>query len=141
MSKTSEKSTGNIAAGKRVLAKFAGQNLARNLQAPFEISSLHAGGDSFTVAGSINGCPCQITVDTGSNISIVKPDTLKTEDLEQIKPVNSCLRTMTGERAPARGKCLLQLGIGVCRYHKNCGWQTFKMSVSLGLISYKHTMV
>jgi hypothetical protein len=51
-------------------------------------------------------------VDTGSNISIVRPDVLSGSNQELIQPVNSCLRTVTGERAPIHGKGSLQLGIG-----------------------------
>ena len=51
-------------------------------------------------------------MDTGSNISIVRPDILSGEDQNLIEPVNSCLRTVTGERAPIHGKGQLQLGIG-----------------------------
>ena len=45
-------------------------------------------------------------MDTGSNISIVRPDILDGEDHDLIKPVNSCLWTVTGEKGQ------LQLGIG-----------------------------
>ena len=51
-------------------------------------------------------------MDTGSNISIVRPDILGRVDQDLIEPVNSCLRTVTGERAPIHGKGQLQLGIG-----------------------------
>ena len=103
-------------AGKREVAEFAGRNSAGTLKAPehiFKTGSLFGGGgDSLTVAGTINGKPCEITVDTGSNISIVRPDVLSGVNQELIQPVNSCLRTVTGERAPIHGKGQLQLGIG-----------------------------
>ena len=51
-------------------------------------------------------------MDTGSNISIVRPDVLSGVSQELIQPVSSCLRTVTGERAPIHGKGQLQLGIG-----------------------------
>ena len=38
--------------------------------------SINGPGDSLTVPGMISGAPCEITVDTGSNISIVRPDLL-----------------------------------------------------------------
>ena len=53
-----------------------------------------------------------MTVDTGSNISIVRPDILRGINHNLIHPVSSCLRTVTGERAPIHGKGLLHLGIG-----------------------------
>ncbi len=51
-------------------------------------------------------------MDTGSNISIVRPDLLQGMSESLIQPVNSCLRTVTGEKAPIRGRCKLQLGLG-----------------------------
>ena len=49
----------------------------RTLKAPkdvFKTGSIYSGGDSLTVSSTINGRACEITVDTGSNISIVRPD-------------------------------------------------------------------
>ena len=102
-------------AGKRAVAGLVGQSSAEISQAPIEIfktGSIYAGGNSLTVAGTVNGAACEITVDTGSNISIVRPDILSGVDQDLIEPVNSCLRTVTGERAPIHGKGQLQLGIG-----------------------------
>ena len=64
------------------------------------------------LAGSINGKACGITIDTGSIISIVRTDLLTEEDQICMQPVSSCLRTVTGERAPIHGKGELQLRIG-----------------------------
>ena len=57
-------------------------------------------------------CNSEITVDMGSNISIVRPDVLRGMSRDLIRPVNSCLRTVTGEWAPIHGKGQLQLRIG-----------------------------
>ena len=62
--------------------------------------------------GSINGALCEITVDTGSNISIVRPDLLGGVNEDLFQPVHSYIRTVTGEQAPIRGKGRLELGIG-----------------------------
>ena len=51
-------------------------------------------------------------MDTGSNISIVRPDVLGGASQKLIEPVDSCLRTVTGEHAPIHGRGQLQLGIG-----------------------------
>ena len=51
-------------------------------------------------------------MDTGSNISIVRPDVLIGMNQNLIEPSSSCLRIVTGERAPIHGKGWLQLGIG-----------------------------
>ena len=50
-------------------------------------------------------------MDTG-NISIVRPDVLSELEQVSIRPVRSCLRTVTGEQAPIHGKGQLQLGMG-----------------------------
>ena len=65
-----------------------------------------SGGNSLTVSGSVDGKDCVITVDTGSNISIIRPDLLCGES-SQLK--DSWLRTVTGERAPIHGKSTIQL--------------------------------
>ena len=57
----------------------------------------------------MEGRNCQITIDTGSNISIVRPDVLPESE---IQPINQCIRTVTGEKAPIRGKGNLRLRIG-----------------------------
>ena len=55
-----------------------------------------------------------MTVDTGSDISIIREDVLSEDTREQIQPVQGWLRTATGEREPLRGVSQLQLGIGSC---------------------------
>ena len=92
-----------------------GQSSANNFVAPkniFKTGSIYAVADNLTVSGTINGRTCEITVDTGSNISIVRPDVLGPASQKLIEPVDSCLRTVTGEHAPIHGRGQLQLGIG-----------------------------
>ena len=60
----------------------------------------------------MEGRNCQITIDTGSNISIVRPDVLPEKKQSEIQPINQCIRTVTGEKAPIRGKGNLRLRIG-----------------------------
>ena len=60
----------------------------------------------------MEGRNCQITIDTGSNISIVRPDVLPEKKQSEIQPVNQCIRTVTGEKAPIRGKSNFRLRIG-----------------------------
>jgi len=78
----------------------------------FKTGTINGAGDSLTVLGTINGNSCEITVDTGSNISIVRPDLLSGVNPDLIQPVHSCIRTVTGERAPIHGKGQVELGIG-----------------------------
>ena len=51
-------------------------------------------------------------MDTGSNISIVRPDILKDVDRSLLQPVHSYIQTVMGEQAPIHGKAQFQLGIG-----------------------------
>ena len=53
-----------------------------------------------------------MTIDSGSDISIVREDLLSEETREQIQPVHGWLRTATGEREPLHGVSQLQVGIG-----------------------------
>ena len=64
------------------------------------------------MTGSIDGYPCHITIDTGSDISVVRPDILSREKRDSLKPVTSYLRTVTGERAPIHGRCELMVKVG-----------------------------
>ena len=92
-----------------------GQSSATSTDAPkvvLKIGSLHNACDSLILAGSINGKAYDIKIDTGSNISIVRTDVLTEKDQICVQPVSSCLRTVTGERAPIHGKSDLQLRIG-----------------------------
>jgi hypothetical protein len=52
-------------------------------------------------------------VDTGSNISIVHPEVLKRLSITTaIQPVESQLRTVTGETVPILGRTAVQLTVG-----------------------------
>ena len=78
--------------------------------------TIHGNSGSLIVAGTINGRA--LTIDTGSDISIVRADVLSGESQEKIQPVEGCLRTATGEREPLRGISQLELGIGSRRLPK-----------------------
>ena len=64
------------------------------------------------VQGSVGHRKCCITIDTGSNISIVRPDILDSRAGAVIEPVESCLKTVTGERAPIRGRMTVEIRMG-----------------------------
>ncbi len=86
-----------------------------NFNAPkfvYKTGSLSHAGDGLVVQGSINRQRCRITIDTGSNISIVRPDVLGDTIARTIQPVTSCLKTVTGEQAPIGGRAKLMLQIG-----------------------------
>ena len=67
------------------------------------------------VPGTIDGNHCIFTIDTGSTITIVRPDVLPREKKESLQPVSGWLRTVTGERVPFRGKSELTMQIGSTR--------------------------
>ena len=71
--------------------------------------------DSLVVSGRVEGASCDMVIDTGSNITILRPDVLKraSKDADvDVHPVNSLLRTVTGETTPvrSRGKLAIQIG-------------------------------
>ena len=116
--------------GKRPLAEHAGQCSASNLLAPdiFTTGTITGPGTSLFVSGSIDGYHCNITVDTGSDISVVHPDILSQEKRESLQPASSYLQTVTGERAPIRGRCELLVKIGSMRYCSRYGLQISMIS-------------
>ncbi len=65
------------------------------------------------VQGTVNRIPCQVTIDTGSNISLVRLDVLNHAEAEPcaFQPVTSCLRIVKGGTAPIHGKASVQVGI------------------------------
>ena len=82
-----------------------GQSLAEHSKAPklvFKTGSIPS-ALRLIFAGRIHGKAWDITIDTGSNISIVQLDILTEEDKLHIQPMNSFLRTVTGEKAPMHG--------------------------------------
>ena len=69
--------------------------------------------DSLRVNGKIEGIPCQLVIDTGSNITIVRPDVIAGTAIEQtIVPGESSLRTVTGQSAPVIGRVMLKFRLG-----------------------------
>ena len=91
----------------------AGTHLAPNTADVFKTGSIFCNNDILIVSGTIDGQHCELTVDTGSNISIVRPDVLGGASRNRVKPVpGSCIRTVTGEQAPIHGRVHLQVRIG-----------------------------
>ena len=80
--------------------------------AVFKTGTLNHTGDGLLVQGCVEGKKCHITIDTGSNISIVRPDILGRHTRGAMQPVESCLKTVTGERAPIRGRIIVNFTIG-----------------------------
>ena len=71
--------------------------------------------NSLVISGNIEGASCDMVIDTGSSITILRPNILqrvsKDADID-VHLVNCLLRTVTGEIMPvrSRGKLALQLG-------------------------------
>ena len=61
--------------------------------------------------GSIDGRVCCITIDTGSDITIVRPDLVQRGRIDW-NPEMEWMSTVTGERAPIHGRGRLMLEIG-----------------------------
>ena len=71
--------------------------------------------NSLSVIGKVAGNPCEMVVDTGSNISIVRPDILRNSASAsevKIEPVNGNVRTVTGDTTIVRGKGKVKIKIG-----------------------------
>ena len=73
---------------------------------------MHSSQDGLVLAGTVAGQPCNITVDTGSNISIVRPDMLNKTIRDSLETSSQMLRTVTGEMAPIHGRGELTICIG-----------------------------
>lgn len=82
------------------------------------------------IPGVIEGNSCQITVDTGSDILLVRSDVLKAELEVPIIPLkDSRLRTVSGTTTPLQSKVDLKLQL-VNLLAISFTWQTLQMSVS-----------
>ena len=66
-------------------------------------------------SGVIEDSSCQITVDTGSDISLVRPDVLSCELETPVTPF--CLRMVMGTAAPLQSKVDLKLQLGNLTTH------------------------
>ncbi|KAH1021649.1 hypothetical protein HUJ04_011141 [Dendroctonus ponderosae] len=74
-----------------------------------KINSL--GGKSLTVAGRIQKKDIQITIDTGADVKIVRPDKLAEATIEPLRD-QLALRSVTGEACPVNGEADVTIGIG-----------------------------
>ena len=82
------------------------EKLPRQSLAPtgtLKTSVVHGAENPF-VAGSVKEHTCHLTIDTGSNISIIRPDVLSEQEQTCIQPVSQSICTVTGEKAPIQGK-------------------------------------
>ena len=62
----------------------------------------------------VEGRWCKLVVDTGSNITIVRPDVIEASSA-RILPTKTVLRTVTGETAPVKGRGHLRIALGNCK--------------------------
>ena len=125
--------------GKLPIASLAGQRLAKELSAPISstpVSNLsHSSfndsvipivcsrrsslSTSLTISELVAGRRRQMTIDTGSNITLVRPDVLERPGRKvTVRLAEHQLRTVTGETAPVRGTCTDDIAIGsFCTSH------------------------
>ena len=66
--------------------------------------------------GLVNNQQRRIIIDTGSNVSIVRPDVVG-ETVSMVQ-AHSYLRTVSGERAPIHGTMMLDITIGSKTFHQ-----------------------
>ena len=66
---------------------------------------------SITVNGDIDGVMCPMIVDTGANVTVVRPDVLSKQTLSRLRATNNVLKTATGETAKVCGKLRLWVRI------------------------------
>ena len=69
-------------------------------------------GETLLVDADLEGRWCKFVVDTGSNITIVRPDLVETLTSGKIVPTKTVLRAVTGETAPVRGRGKLKITVG-----------------------------
>jgi hypothetical protein len=77
----------------------------------FKAVSVRRAVDGLTLIGTVAGKACKLTVDTGSTISIVRPDLLANIG-GTLCPSTSYLRTVTGDCTPIQGCGKLRVGVG-----------------------------
>ena len=67
-------------------------------------------GDFCHVPGTVEGVPCTALVDTGSTVTLVRPDVVP--GWTQLEPTTVQLRTVTGGLAPMKGRGEMTLTVG-----------------------------
>ncbi|KAK0140088.1 hypothetical protein N1851_022974 [Merluccius polli] len=67
-------------------------------------------GDFCHVPVTVEGVPCSALVDTGSTVTLIRPDVVP--GWTQLEPTTVQLRTVTGRLAPMRGKGMMTLTVG-----------------------------
>ena len=100
----------------------ARQDSATDIKAPevcFKTSSIHNAGTSLMVDGRLEDRNCHLTVDTGSEISIVRRDFVQNMSEINLQPQVGWLRTVTGERTPIHGWNKMGLVIGRLKMSHN----------------------
>ena len=68
-------------------------------------------GESVVVSGAIGNTSCDFIIDTGSNITILRPDFWKCKTVE-VPLEATYLRTVTGDSVPVRGKMIVKMRLG-----------------------------
>ena len=67
-------------------------------------------GDSCYIPVTVEGVPCLALLDTGSTVTVVRPDVVP--EGTRLKPTLVPLRTVTGELAPIQGRGVLSVTVG-----------------------------
>lgn len=83
----------------------------------YTVGTLVHKDNALTITGYIDGLvECRIVVDTGSTVTIVRPDIVKRCKgmlfSDTVRPTKSLLRTATGDSALVNGRCKLKIKLG-----------------------------
>ena len=83
----------------------------------YTVGTLVHKDNALTITGYIDGLvECRIVVDTGSTVTIVRPDIVKRCKgmlfSDTVRPTKSLLRTATGDSALMNGRCKLKINLG-----------------------------
>jgi hypothetical protein len=111
--------------GKREYVEPRGRSSAVDLKAPPYREKDHETAplckEGLFVEGTLEGETINMTIDTGSSISIVQLQVLKRlgVDLSAIQPARSSLRSVTGEKRPMLGRITLSMGIAGHTFRQN----------------------
>ena len=84
------------------------------------------------VDGRVEGRNCHLTVDTGSEISIIRHGLFQSMSRINLQPQIGWLRTATGERTPTHGWSKVELGIGRLKMSHNMAVADIKGECILG---------
>ncbi|UYV70790.1 K02A2.6-like [Cordylochernes scorpioides] len=105
--------------GNENLASLTGPGLAMRCDDAsgkiIRVSSLQGGSNELATEGLVNGLPCRMVIDSGTNVTLLRVDLAqRMESISRRIPVSNelVLQTATGEQAKVYGQVVLKFQIG-----------------------------